>query len=1113
MVDKRIGPPIDADTLRIMLAASCTGLWDWRIDENTAYYSDEWLAIVGLPPDVFEPRVEFRLERIHPDDAAYVKGELDAFLSGGSKGAPYIDFRMKHANGSWVHVRETVGITDRDSSGRPTRVTGMMRDNTVAKVREKHLEDERRYHLAVENTAGLVAWEWDVVSDSITFSGKLKPFEKKSLKEFMEVVHPDDVPLYEQSIAEYLEKGEGNFEHIFRILEVDDQYSWNMLHAIIVERDDLGKPTKMIGSTLDIDKNVRTEDALRASLEETARHRERLMVDIERSEESRKSMFKNSPHACIMFDSRFRVLDCNPAALELFEFTSEDEFKRNFGQFVATAIPERQPDGKLSTPLVERFNAAVREGTHEFETELTLNGKPCPLSVVIKKVDHMDDFVLMLYSVDLRKQRDMLMSLHLRDRLLETINNMAVILMGTNDDIVTVLNAAIAELGAGANMDITYVLKNEEVDGVLYCSVESHWTRVKSQQTPPPLVPYDSVFPGWRDTLAQGKVFKRSPLDVFKNPSKIPASIAKVKISLNIPLFIDGAFLGVIGFARYEGEKPFIKAEEDLLQSAGVLIAAAITRARMTGKLLEANRAAIAGVQAKTNFLSQMSHEIRTPINAIIGMTTLAEKAADMQRVRYCLTQIETSSRQLLGIINNVLDMSKIEANKLEISAEEFVFEDMMRQVFNVVQVKIDEKGQEFHVNVENTFVRAVISDELRLSQALINLLTNASKFTPDGGKISLSVGQTPIDADTARLRVVVADTGIGITDEQKQRMFRLFEQAESGATTRKYGGTGLGLAITKSIVNLMGGDIWIEDNPGGGSRFVFEVIVKWGKVCRKDNIPKRLRRDLHILVVDDDEDTREYFRNILSGFSLECDAASGGEEAVAMVERRQRDGNPYNLIFLDWMMPGMDGEHAAIEITRVMGDGGRGASLIVMISSANRSEASSMLNALGITNFLPKPILPSTLYNTIVDLFGYTEEASEDDADQTPSYDWSGKKVLLAEDVELNREVVIGILEDTGVTIECAENGRRAVEMFAENDYDIVLMDIQMPIMDGYDATRTIRASGKPNAASCPIIAMTANAFKEDVRNCLAAGMNSHIAKPLDVQRLFDTLDRYLSS
>ncbi|MDR0786161.1 MAG: response regulator [Treponema sp.] len=1114
MFDKRIDPSIDANTLWMMLAASGTGLWDWRIDKNTAYYSDEWLAIVGMRPGVFEPRIEFRIGRIHPDDAAYVQGELDAFLRGEIRNAPYIDFRMRRDNGSWAQVRETVGVTERDANGRPMRVTGMMRDNTAAKLREKRLEDECRYHTSVADIAGLMSWEWDIVNDRLTFrlrysltdNSRLNPLENKPFKEFLQLVHPDDAPLYLQNLTEYLEKGEGAFEHVLRIMGFNKQYIWVILHAAVIECDDFGKPTKLIGSTLNIDKNIRTESALRAALEENARRCDSLMADIERSERTRKTMFKNSPFACIMFNSDFHVLDCNPAALKLFNFSHEDDFKRDFPSFIMSAIPKRQADGRESIPLSRRLAAAVSDGAHEFETELVLNGEQYPLSVIIKKVDYMDDFALMLYGVDLRKQRDMLSSLRLRDRLLETLNQMAVILMTSKDGIAAVLEKAIASLGTGADVDSAYILKNnEEKDGVLGYSLAGGWMRKKNRSYALHGT-YDSFLPGWRDTLAKGEIYNCRVSEIFENEADISDSISDTKISLNIPLFIENAFWGTVGFSRASEDKPFIKLEEDLLQSAGILIASAVTRAAMTDNLLEANRAALAGVQAKTNFLSHMSHEIRTPMNAIIGMTTIAQKASDISRIQYCLKQIENSSRQLLGIINDVLDMSKIEANKLEISNEEFAFEDMIQNVVNVVQVKMDEKGQEFYVNVENVFTRAVISDELRLSQVLINLLTNASKFTPDSGKISLSIRQTPIDNDTVRLHISVADTGIGVTDEQKTRLFHSFEQAES-STTRKYGGTGLGLSISKSIVNLMGGDIWIEDNPGGGSKFAFEIIVKWGKVCRFNKLPKNLRRDLRILVVDDDVNTLDYFESVLAGFSLECDKASCGEDAIALVERREQDGKPYDLTFVDWKMPGMDGGQIAQELTRIT----RGKSIVVMISVASQDEACAALNPLGLNHFLPKPLLPSTLYNTILSLIGYTGQNNDVDKDETSSHDWSGKKLLLVEDVEVNREVIIGVLEDARITIECAENGARAVEMFDKNDYDIVLMDIQMPVMNGFDATRAIRASGKPRAATCPIIAMTANAFKEDVRECISAGMNNHIAKPIDVKRLFDTLSDYL--
>ncbi|MDR2793034.1 MAG: response regulator [Treponema sp.] len=1114
MPNKPIGPPIDADTLRIMLAASGTGLWDWRIDEDAAYYSDEWLAIVNMPPGVFEPRIGFRLERIHPDDAAYVKAEFDAFLRGEAKNAPYIDFRMKRANGSWAQIRETVGITEHDSSGRPTRLTGMMRDNTAAKMREKRLEDECRYHISLEDVTGVVSWEWDIAVNRLTFrqrysltnSDKPNPLEGKSGEAFLRLIHPDERIPYRQNLEEYLKRNEGSFEYIHRMMGLDHQYVWVIVHATIVERDDFGKPVKLIGSTRNIDKNVRAESALRSALEETISHRERLMADIERAGETLKSMFKNNPHMCIMFDGAFRVLDCNPATLTFFGFKSVEDFRRDFIPLITAAIPARQPNGARSIPFSERLASAVRDGSHEFETALVLNGKPCPISVAMKKVDYMDSFAIMIYFVDLTKQHEMIRALTDRDRLLSTLNRMSVILMSSDKDISAVLQDTITGLGMGADVDIAYIVKNHEIDGVLCCSCIADWTTLETPD-PPVDLPYDIFIPAWRDTLAKGKVINIHASELYKDPAAVPRTSADVKVALIIPLFVKDVFWGAVGLSRFNEDRPFIKAEEDLLQSAAILIASAILRASMTEDLLEANRAAIAGTQAKTDFLSRMSHEIRTPMNAIIGMTTLAQKAAEMKRVQYCLKQIENSSRQLLGIINDVLDMSKIEANKLEILREEFEFEDMIRHVVNVVQVKMDEKGQTFHVNIENVFTRAVISDELRLSQVLINLLTNAVKFTPDCGKISLLVRQSPINTDSARLHVEVVDTGIGITKEQKSRLFRLFEQAES-STTHKYGGTGLGLSISKSIVTLMGGDIWVEDNPGGGSRFVFEIVIRWGKVCRADKLPKGLRRTLRIMVVDDDVETLDYVESILESFSLACDRAGSGVEAVDMAKTRKREGNPYDLVFLDWKMPGMDGCETAREIQHSI----CGNPVIVMISAADQNEVSSALGSIGLTHFLPKPILPSTLYNTIITLMGYEQGSAGRDENELPSYGWSGKRLLLAEDVEVNREVVMGILEETGITIECAENGKRAVEMFGEQDYDVVLMDIQMPVMDGFDATRAIRGMGKPNAAICPIIAMTANAFKEDVRDCLAAGMNGHIAKPIDIEQLFSTLAGYLS-
>jgi signal transduction histidine kinase/CheY-like chemotaxis protein/PAS domain-containing protein len=901
---------------------------------------------------------------------------------------------------------------------------------------------------------------------------------------------------------------EWNFPHLIIPFDRQFQQYADEIQSVLVAGLFLGAVIKYQNFVYHKEKQ-RAEEATRAK-EENIRYRERLLADIERSEETRRSMFQNNPYMCVMYDSAFQVIDCNPAALEFFGFAGLDEFKRDFLPFLAAAIPERQPNGQESSSLQDQLAIAARDGSNEFETVLLLNNAPCPISAIMKKVDYMDSFAIMAYFIDQRRQREMRVALARRDRLLSTLNTMAVILMSSGKDIAALLHDAIAELGKGVDADIAYILENTEVNGELCCSCDIFWARVKPE--PPVNVPYDRFAPPWRETLAKGVILNARFSDIFERPEDIHPSIAFAKAYANIPLFINGVFWGAVGLLRVSNDSFFIKAEEDLLQSAGTLIASAIIRDGMTKDLLEANRAATAGAQAKTDFLSRMSHEIRTPMNTIIGMTTLGQKASGMDRIKYCLKQIENSSRQLLGIINDVLDMSKIEANKLEILSEEFEFEDMIQHVINVVQVKMDEKAQEFLVNIENVFPRTVISDELRLSQVLINLLTNAVKFTPDGGTITLFVRETAIDADTARLHIEVADTGIGITDEQKARLFRVFEQAES-TTTRKYGGTGLGLSISKSIVNLMGGDIWVEDNPDGGSKFVFEVIITWGGARRPKNMPAALRRGpaggLRILVVDDDPPTLEYIESILESFSLACDKAGSGAQAVAMAKKCAEEGGSYDMVFLDWKMPDMDGRETAAEIKRIIGKN----PIIVMISSASHDEVISALNPVGVTHFLPKPVLPSALFNTIITLMGYENEAAAEKG--TPSYDWSGRRLLLAEDVEINREVLMGILEETGITIEYAENGRRAVQMFAGHEYDIILMDIQMPVMDGFDATRAIRSleAEQPSKSvkPIPIIAMTANAFKEDVRECLAAGMNGHVAKPIDVRQLYSTLAAYL--
>ena len=506
---------------------------------------------------------------------------------------------------------------------------------------------------------------------------------------------------------------------------------------------------------------------------------------------------------------------------------------------------------------------------------------------------------------------------------------------------------------------------------------------------------------------------------------------------------------------------------------------------------------------AKSEFLFNMSHEIRTPMNAIIGMTTIGKAAVDLAKKDYAFEKIEGASTHLLGVINDILDMSKIEAGKFELSPAEFSFEKMFQKVVNVIGFRIEEKNHSFSVHIDGSIPDMLVGDDQRLSQVIANLLSNAVKFTPEGGAIRLSAYYKGEEADRIVLRIEVNDSGIGISAEQKGRLFQSFQQAES-STTRKYGGTGLGLAISKRIVEMMGGQIWVESELNQGSTFLFTVRLRRGTTTAR----KSANSDLHwsrvrALVVDDDLGTLQYFKEIANKIGFVCDTASGGQEALEMIKHNAA----YAIYFIDWKMPDMDG----MELTRrIKAKKGKKA-IVTMISAMEWSVLENDAKNAGVDAFLPKPLFPSIVSDCIIKNLGLDQDREEDAPAERESF--AGSCVLLAEDVEINKEIVLTLLEPTGLTVDCAENGAAAVRMFCANPerYGIIFMDVQMPEMDGYEATRRIRALDLPWAGQIPIVAMTANVFREDVEKCLAAGMNDHVGKPLNLGEVMKILRQYL--
>jgi len=509
----------------------------------------------------------------------------------------------------------------------------------------------------------------------------------------------------------------------------------------------------------------------------------------------------------------------------------------------------------------------------------------------------------------------------------------------------------------------------------------------------------------------------------------------------------------------------------------------------------------------KSAFLANMSHEIRTPMNAIIGMTTIGKASPEIARKDLCFRKIEDASNHLLGVINDILDMSKIEANKFDLSPSEFNFEKMLQRIVNVVNFRIDEKHQKFSVHIDRKIPQNLIGDDQRLSQVITNLLSNAIKFTPENGSIQLDTHFVEEEDNLCTIQISITDTGIGMNYEQQKRVFSSFEQAET-STTRKYGGTGLGLAISKSIVELMGGTIWMVSEIDKGSTFSFTIKLRRG-VSKHNGLlsPDVNIKNVRIMVVDDDPDILDYFKEISKEFDIKCDTAAGGQEAIKLIEKNGR----YHIYFIDWKMPVMDG----IQLTSELKAHHESAkSVVIMITAAEWASVETEARSAGVDKFLSKPIFPSCIANAINESLGIDySQIEETHKEKSVDGIFSGRHILIVEDVEINREIVITLLAPTGVQIDCAENGKEALKMFGEapEKYDLIFMDVQMPVMDGYESARRIRALNVPQAKLVRIVAMTANVFREDIERCLEAGMDNHIGKPLDYHEMLDKMMLYL--
>jgi len=591
-----------------------------------------------------------------------------------------------------------------------------------------------------------------------------------------------------------------------------------------------------------------------------------------------------------------------------------------------------------------------------------------------------------------KKEKEAQEALKQRERMLDAVNQVAEVLLTANDqDTMRALMTGMEIAGRCVDADRVQIWRNEIIDGELCFVMRYEWLSEvgkRRKEVPIGLSGRYSERPHWLEMFLRGESMNTP---ISKLPPEDAAFLGYYEMVsiVNMPLFLNDEFIGFFSVDDCKSERVFTDDEMDMFASAGLMFASVFHRNLQAKKIDEANRQletaldqALSASRAKSDFLSSMSHEMRTPMNAIIGMTTIAKSERDAERKGAALDKVEKAANHLLDIINDVLDMSRIEANKLELQHVEIDLRGLLQKAVSFVEFRMEEKRHRFSMDLDDDALFFYVGDELRLTQIITNLLANAVIYTPEGGDIKLSVSLTKEEDGICELLFEVADSGIGISLADQSRLFEMFERGEDGAS-RKQGGTGLGLAISKRLIELMGGSISVDSELGKGARFVFTV---------------RLER------IEKGEE----------GFPAHPDSAA-----------ESRDG-----------------------------------------------------------------------------------DASADGAPQ-----FAGKRLLLAEDIEINREILIAYLDGTGLEIDIACDGKEAVRMIAAKPraYDLVLMDIQMPEMDGLEATRRIRALPESEAKRVPIVAMTANVFTEDIEHCLAAGMNDHIGKPLDMRIMFEKLRKYL--
>jgi PAS domain S-box-containing protein len=1047
---------------RLHFAIDAANAYHWQIDIQSGeitFHSLQLFVSAGYSEQEAPRTLEHYFSLVHPDDFGLLDETFKRFLEGET--TLNNDHRLRHKQSGWIWIHSAGQVVEWDARGQVSKIAGLTLDMTERYSLLKKITQSRERFLYSMETADSLYWEIDLQSRTYSCepshlfieSGYAEEEIPKTIEEYEALVHPDDKLLNREKVQKCLQGEIAFIKTDYRFRRKNSDWAWFTSVGKAVEWDETGQVVKLDGITMDITERQTLHQQVKSS-------REQLRIISEHTHDWQSWQTLNGKllwvNTAVKRVTGYTAAEC--MAMEDYPYQIYD--KRDWNAYKRLTDMAIERTGRQETQLrVRRKDGNQVWVSSAYEPVLDKNGEIIGLAGAAK---------------DITKQIRAERSLRLLSKVFEDSSD-PILITDLSGNIMDLNEAAIEAYGYSRTE-----LLGKDIG--IFAPEEAQIT-------------HDALY----QRCIKGEVLKNiEGARIRKDGTVLPHLFTYSLLKDD-----KGKHLGIASIAK---DITWIKEAEKELEDYRSHLEDLVKE--RTHDLEEARQVAEEATKAKSDFLANMSHEIRTPLNAIIGFAHLALQTELNSRQHDYIHKIQNGSKALLGVINDILDFSKIEAGKLSMESIEFFLEEVLETVTNLVGIKAQEKGLEVIYNIDPNTPYTLIGDPIRLGQILLNLTNNAVKFTKQG-EVVIGCALLEENADGALLEFYVRDTGIGLTQAQQDNLFQAFSQADS-TTTRKYGGTGLGLFISKSLVEMMNGHIRVESEVGQGTTFTITVRLKRiGSQTMTSCFAAVGNQKKKILVVDDNANARKVLEKMLKAMSFEVRQADCAQAGLAEMEMARKQGEPFDLVLMDGLMPGMDGLQAFEKIKTALEEK---IPSVIMVSAYAREELMQKTHHLGLDGYLIKPVSPSLLSDSIMKALGkkIRPRTFGHPKEQFPSVTKiQGAKLLVVEDNEVNQQVARGILESNGFVIDLADNGVLALEAVQKKAYDAVLMDINMPEMDGYTAVHEIRQL--PGFKDLPIIAMTANAMAGDREKALTSGMNDHVTKPIDVNELLNVLNAWI--